>query len=201
MRLFLSPTSPFARMVKGALIEKNLLGATTEVWVDPWASPAELLAVNPLCQVPTLVLDDGQVLTNSGTIIDWLERAYPVPPLLPAAPRDCARALAVAALAHGAIESVVYVVIERRKPAGQQNEGMLRRRLRGIERVLGALAEQFACGRGPFHLDGLNMACMLDYVDLRLPELDWKIRYPRLTQWQQWAAARPSLQQSAPPPQ
>jgi glutathione S-transferase len=201
MRLFLSPTSPFARIVKGALIEKNLLGATTEVGVDPWASPAELLAVNPLCQVPTLVLDDGQVLTNSGTIINWLERAYPVPSLLPAAPRDCARVLAVAALAHGVIESVVYVVIERRKPAGQQNEDMLRRRLQGIERVLGALAEQFAYGREQFHLDGLNMACMLDYVDLRRPELDWRMRYPRLAQWQQWAAARPSLKQSAPPPQ
>jgi hypothetical protein len=41
---------------------------------------------------------------------------------------------------------------------------------------------------------------MLDYVDLRLPELDWRMRYPRLAQWQQWAAARPSLKQSAPPP-
>ncbi|MGH8127479.1 MAG: glutathione S-transferase N-terminal domain-containing protein, partial [Gammaproteobacteria bacterium] len=77
MRLFLSPTSPFARKVKVALIEKHLFDLTEEVWVDPWASPAELVAINPMCQVPTLELDDGQVLTNSDTIIEWLERAYP----------------------------------------------------------------------------------------------------------------------------
>lgn len=198
MRLFLSPTSPFARKVKVALIEKNLLGSTEEVWVDPWASPAELLAVNPMSQVPTLVLDDGRALANSDTIIEWLERAHPEPKLLPDDLGECARVLSVAALAHGVIESVVYVVIEHRKPAGQQNGNMLNRRLQGIEHVLGVLEGVFDGSRERFHLDGLNLACALEYLDLRVPEFDWRVRCPGLAQWQQWAAVRPSLKQSAP---
>lgn len=199
MRLFLSPTSPFARKVKVALIEKNLFDSTQEVRVDPWASPAELLAVNPMSQVPTLVLDDGTALGNSDMIIQWLERTYPEPKLLPGDPAGCARVLSVAALAHGVIESVVYVVIERRKPAGQQSGNMLTRRLQGIERVLDVLEDTFDGSRERFQLDGLNLACALEYLDLRVPEFDWRARCPGLAQWQKWAAARPSLELSAPP--
>lgn len=201
MRLFLSPTSPFARKVKVALIEKGLFDATEEVRVDPWASPAELLAVNPMSQVPTLELDDGQVLTNSDTIIQWLERTHPESPLLPEDVGECARVLAVAALAHGAIESVVSVVIEGRKPAAQQSTKMIERRREGIERVLDALEQRFECSRERFLLDGLNVACALEYVDLRLPDLDWRAHCARLADWLGWAAVRPSLAQSAPPAQ
>lgn len=201
MRLFLSPTSPFARKVKAALIEKNLLEKTEEVRVDPWASPAELLAVNPMSQVPTLELDDGQVLTNSDTIIQWLERAYPKPSLLPEDAGECARVLAIAALAHGVLESVVSVVLESRKSAEQQSAKMIARRQEGIERVLDALEQRFDCSRERFLLDGLNVACALEYVDLRLPDCDWRAHCPRLAGWLGWAATRPSLKQSAPPPQ
>lgn len=199
MRLFLSPTSPFARKVKVTLIEKGLFDATGEVKVDPWRSPEELLAVNPLSQVPTLVTDDGMALTNSDMIIQWLEQTHPEPALLPRDAAGSARVLSVAALAHGVIESTVYVVIERRKPAEQQNQGMLTRRLQGIERALGAVEERFDASRERFQLDGLNLACALEYIDLREPGFDWRARYPLLAGWQAWAATRPSLRQSAPP--
>jgi maleylacetoacetate isomerase len=39
--------------------------------------------LNPQQQVPTLVLDDGTALVQSPAIIEWLEEAYPDPPLLP----------------------------------------------------------------------------------------------------------------------
>lgn len=201
MRLFLSPTSPFAREVKVALAEKNLLESTEQVYVDPWSSPSELLDVNPLSQVPTLELDDGQVLTNSSTIFQWLEIAYPTPRLLPERPADCARVLGTAALAQGVIESVVYVVIEGRKPKAQQSEKMLDRRSAGIGRVLDALEKKFDASREHFMLDGLQMGCALEYVNLRLPDFAWQNRCPRLKEWLQWAAARPSMKQSAPPRQ
>jgi maleylpyruvate isomerase len=43
----------------------------------------EYLALNPQGLVPTLVLDDGRVLTQSLAIIEWLDETYPDPPLLP----------------------------------------------------------------------------------------------------------------------
>ncbi|MCM2563113.1 maleylacetoacetate isomerase [Lutimaribacter sp. EGI FJ00015] len=52
-------------------------------------------ALNPAKGVPTLVLDDGTALTQSMAILDYIDTAWPEPPLYPADPRE--RALVDAA--------------------------------------------------------------------------------------------------------
>lgn len=56
------------------------------------------LALNPHGLVPSLVTDDGEVLTQSLAIIEWLDEIHPQPPLLPhgAAARARVRAIALA---------------------------------------------------------------------------------------------------------
>src|SRR3954462_13788122 len=44
----------------------------------------EYLKINPLGVIPTLILDDGRSLYESGTICEYLDDAYPDPPLRPA---------------------------------------------------------------------------------------------------------------------
>lgn len=44
------------------------------------------VAMNPVEGVPTLVLDDRTVLTQSLAILDWLEETHPEPALLPSDP-------------------------------------------------------------------------------------------------------------------
>ena len=51
----------------------------------------DFLKINPQGFVPTLVLEDGTVLTQSLAIIEWLEETHPRPALLPAEPRARAR--------------------------------------------------------------------------------------------------------------
>lgn len=49
---------------------------------------AEYRALNPDALVPSLQLADGDVLTQSLAIIEYLEEVYPAPPLLPTDPND-----------------------------------------------------------------------------------------------------------------
>jgi len=51
----------------------------------------DFLQLNPQGFVPALGLDDGQVLTQSIAIIEYLDEVYPHPPLLPQAPAARAR--------------------------------------------------------------------------------------------------------------
>lgn len=104
--------SPFVRRVAIAL---NLYGAAYEH--RPWSvfGDAEAIAAyNPLRRVPTLVLDDGTALLESGAILDWLdEQAGPGRALIAehgAARRD---ALRVCALATGLADKAVSLVYER----------------------------------------------------------------------------------------
>ncbi|WP_372022717.1 maleylacetoacetate isomerase (plasmid) [Tistrella mobilis] len=58
----------------------------------------DYLALNPEGLVPALVTDDGQVLTQSLAIIEWLDERFPLPRLLPedADGRAQVRAIALA---------------------------------------------------------------------------------------------------------
>ncbi len=55
-------------------------------------------AINTQHLVPTLILDDGTILTQSLAIIDWIESTYPAPALLPENPIARAKILAAAHL-------------------------------------------------------------------------------------------------------
>ena len=61
-------------------------GATKEDWFR---------AINPKGKVPTLVLDDGRVLTEFAALGTWLARANPDAGLLPAEPDEEFRALSI----------------------------------------------------------------------------------------------------------
>lgn len=198
MKLFLSPTSPFARKVKVALIEKNLYPEVEEIRVDPWSSPAELSRVNPLCQVPTLVTSEGLALANSDSILAWLEHHCPRPALLPAGDPERGRSLAIAAQAQGLIQYTVDIVLERRRPTSQRSVTFVDRRMAAILRVVTALGGEWMPLPG-FGIDGIGVACALGYLDLRLPEYPWREASPTLAHWFTAVASRPSLKASAPP--
>jgi maleylacetoacetate isomerase len=55
----------------------------------------DFLQINPQGFVPTLALDDGQVLTQSVAIIEYLDETYPQPALLPATSAARARVRAL----------------------------------------------------------------------------------------------------------
>ncbi len=83
------------------------------------------LALNPQGGVPSLELDDGRVLTQSTAILEYLEEAYPEPPLLPREPLERARvrslALAVACDIHPLNN---LRVLQRLRGLGQDDAGI-----------------------------------------------------------------------------
>src|SRR3546814_841635 len=94
MRLYSAALSLFSRKVEIALYEKGL--AFEQVMV-PFSqargySPKhpDVLAANPKGQVPVLV-DKGLTLYDSTVILEYLEDAYPAPPLYPSTPEERAR--------------------------------------------------------------------------------------------------------------
>ena len=81
MKLFASLTSPYARKVRIALLEKRI-DCQLEV-INPWDDSVALKGINPLGKVPTLLLDDGTVLYDSRVIVEYLDALSPVSKLLP----------------------------------------------------------------------------------------------------------------------
>lgn len=78
-------------------------------WVDTDDALEELKRTNPLAQVPTLVIDDGTVMTESAAILIWLGLRYPASGLLPSEPAQAIRGLVfIAANCYAAIGVIDY---------------------------------------------------------------------------------------------
>jgi len=104
--------SPFVRRVGIAL---GLYGIAYDH--QPWSTFGQgdrIATYNPLRRVPTLVLDDGEVLIESSAILDWLdELAGPEKALIAAHGPERRATLKVAALATGLCDKMVSLVYER----------------------------------------------------------------------------------------
>jgi maleylpyruvate isomerase len=61
-------------------------------------------ARSPMCKVPVLELDDGRAIVESLAIIEYLDEAYPEPPLFPADRYERARARMLAEMVNSGIQ-------------------------------------------------------------------------------------------------
>ena len=104
--------SPFVRRVAIAM---RLHGIAFEHW--PWSTFADadkLAAFNPLCRVPTLVLDDGEALIDSTAILDYIDQCVGPAKAMLAFEGDARRkALKICALATGLADKAVSLLYER----------------------------------------------------------------------------------------
>jgi glutathione S-transferase len=105
--------SPFVRRVGIAM---TLYGVAFEH--RPWSTFGDadkIRAYNPLTRVPTLVLDDGEVLIESHIILDYLDNLVPAERrMFPVSEPARHQALKVAALATGMADKGVSLLYERR---------------------------------------------------------------------------------------
>lgn len=85
---------------------------------------ADYAALNPQKLVPSLVLDDGAVLTQSLAIIEYLEEAHPEPPLLPRDPVGRAHVRALSLIVSADIHPIqnLRVMAYLRQKFGQTEE-------------------------------------------------------------------------------
>jgi len=198
MKLYMSATSPYARLAAAVIIEKGLQDRVQRIMVDPWASGPEILAANPISRIPTLITDKGVALTESLLIADYLDRAFPQPPLLPA--HSLETTLRKAGLAQGVIDSAIYIVSTRRFGLGPDVADPLHtRRLESIRRALPVLARELGAAKPQVDLGDLAVAVALGYLSFRFPEIDWRGEHRTLAHWYERVAARPALAQTQPP--
>jgi glutathione S-transferase len=93
VKLLSSPPSPFAGRVRLAIYAKALPVEIqpADMWLPEGGKSPAYLAINPLGKVPALVLDDGTVIPESDTIVEYLADLFPESGLRPRAPLDIAQ--------------------------------------------------------------------------------------------------------------
>jgi glutathione S-transferase len=198
VKLLSSPTSPYARKVRIAIIEKGLADRVEIVGVNPLGEPDTVRVANPLAKIPTLVLDDGGALFDSPVICEYLDDLAPAPVLLPKNARRW-DVLRRQALADGVMDAAFNLVMERRRPDAQRSGEWTTRWITAVTHALAALDADLPAEAPPFDLGWIAAIAAVDYVEFRLGDLGLLKTTPRLARWRTSMAARASVAATAPP--
>ena len=202
MTLFSHVASPFGRKVLVLLHETGQQQRVTlhPVTLSPTAPDDTFNQANPLGKVPALQLADGSVIHDSRVILDYLDQQHVGNPLIPPGGSARWRRLTLASTADGIMDAAVLIRYERGlRPAQKQWQAWMTAQ---SDKVLRALAsfEQNAMAELASHFDiaAISLACALAYLDLRLPDLDWRTPNPQLTAWYAEVDLRPSMLATRP---
>jgi glutathione S-transferase len=190
--------SPFVRRVAVSL---RLLGFAYEHDTRSVFGDFESMRrTNPLARIPSVVLEDGEVLIDSVAILDWLDQTVgPGRALLPAAGAARRRALQLVALASGAVDKAGAAAYERIiRPSAYRWPDWIARCRTQVAGALAALEEHDWPASARLDQPAITTACMLRYVQMADPELLGD-RYPRLAGLSQRCEATPEFQATYPP--
>ena len=196
MKLAYSPASPYVRKVTACAIKRGLNDKIERLKIG--TTDPELLKINPLSKVPTLITDDGLHLYDSPVICEYLDSVGSAPKLFPAAGPARWKALVQEALADGILDATQP---RRREVALPQDEGRksyIALQQGKVSRALGEFEKQAASLGALDTIGEITIGCALGYLDFRFGSEPWRPGHPKLEAWYAKVAKLPPLAETVP---
>ena len=197
MKLLYQTHSPYARKVLVAAHETGLAGQLDVIHheTSPTRRNEAVYAVNPLGKVPVLLLDDGEVLFDSGVICEYLDGLHGGPKLIPMQTAARYGVLRMQALAQGIADAGIAARwdIERRPEALRwpvlvdAYRGKIAATCDYLEREI---------DEGAVDLGTIALATALSWIEFR-EVYDFRAGRPRLAAWYERFSSRASMQATA----
>ena len=200
MKLYFTPGSPYARMARMVVIEKGLENRVEFVAAQTRTADSPYYRINPSGRVPYLVTDDGIGLEESAVICEYLDVLDGNPRLRsPDEDRDL-EARRLEALARSMLDGLAVWGRELSRPEHERSPGIIRHETDRARRMADAWESEIdhPLMRGELNMIQLTLACALG-LEARNPGFRWRAGRPRLCDWFDRFAARPSFKATAAP--
>ncbi len=201
MRLYTSPTSPYGRMARITVAEKEDPSQCEIVFTDPWSSPLEVTDNNPLRKVPILQTGDGNIL-DSRVICEYLDFNMKGLQLIPSEPGAMFRVKTLAAIAIGGTDAGVAMVTPMRVDPDMVSEKLRTHFLEKIHNAVSHLGQHVAnrefIDGDSFTIADTAAVSFLGFMDLRFPDVDWRGMATELADWEKRMSRRSSVASTVP---
>lgn len=200
MKLYITETSPYARMVRMMIIEKRLQARVEIIVTKTRMANNPYHAINPSGRVPYLVREDGVGLEESRLICAYLDHLEGEPAFdLP--PGDAAwEPRRLEAMACSMLDGMSVWAREIARAQDERSPTVIRHERSRSARMADLWETQIdhAWMHGPFNMAQLTLACALGF-EARIPELVWRPGHARLSAWFDKVATRASFFETVPP--
>lgn len=198
--LFASARSPFARRVRLAFLETGLPFQLK--LLDVLKPNAELITINPLGRVPTVVLESGDVLVESNLILQAYYRKYPSSFFPVDSHQEAFELYHWMGLATGIMDRSLEYFFESMRPQEQRD----REWLDEIALVTGKTFEKFESHleRYPFLVGNqitqadLDLGIAMEYFSLRVNSL-WEKNFPQIAKKIEQMRSQKNFEFTRPP--
>jgi len=196
VKLYVTPGSPYARMARIVVLEKGLDKRVEVVLAQTRKADSPYYGINPSGRVPYLVRDDGVGMEESAVICAYLDELDGAPMFR----MEGWEARRLEALARSLTDGLAVWGREITRAKAEQSPGLVAHEAARMRRMTDLWEREVAHAlmRGALNLPQIMLACGLG-LEARNPTLDWRSGHPRLAQWFDALAARPSLAATAPP--
>ena len=198
MKLHISPSSPYVRKARVAILELGLEDQIEEVISIPWDENADKAIQNPAGKVPALVTKDGGSLFDSPVICEYLDSLSDQATLFP--PIGPARwaALRRQALADALLDAMIARRVEGNRPGDADSEYWIDRHWAAVQRSLDEMERTVPAADKSIDIGDIATAVALAQLLFRFGDQDWRPSRPKLTSWYEETMQRPSLAQTHP---
>ena len=203
MKLIGSNTSPYVRKVRVVMAEKKL--DYDYVLEDVWSATTQIALTNPLGKVPCLIMEGGEVISDSRVIVEYFDTLSPVGKLIPTVGRERAEVKTWEALADGVLDAAILARLEATwggRTEAQRCQAWIDRQLGKVDAALQAMSKELAeksyCVGIHLSLADIAVGVALGYLDFRFPGIHWRERHPNLHKLQDRLMQRPSFADTKP---
>ena len=196
LKLFWSSRSPFVRKVMIFAHEAGLADriACERTVVAPTKPNADVMRLNPLNKLPTLMLDDGSTLYDSRVIVEYLDTLHAGPKLIPRDGPERFSVLRLQELCDGILDFLLVGLSERARPEAQQSSDLKAALAVKFKAGFDALeGEASRLGQKQFGLREIAAAAVTGYADFRYGPERWRDGRPKLAAFADGIAERPSI--------
>ena len=198
MKLRYLPTSPYVRKVTVTALETGLHDRIERIPTDIRAPRGDLLADNPLGEVPTLITDDGLPLFDSRVICEYLDSLHDGHKLFPTDVPARWRTLRLMALADGILDAAVLRRMETLRADKEQSPAWIERQKSKVVHGLDMLEREVPRFNRQITIGQITVGCCLGWLDFRYGAEDWRIGRSLLADWYSMFMTRASMAATVP---
>jgi glutathione S-transferase len=200
MKLYVTFTSPYARMVRIVILEKGLQSRVEILKAQTRQTDSPYYSINPSGRVPYLIRDDGVAMEDSQLICAYLDHLDGSPLFDHPSGRAGWESRRLEALTRSLMEGlcvwgrVLVLPEDERSPTVIEHE---RQRSRRMINLLESEIDHPLLN-GDFNLVQISLVCALQH-ERRNPDIQWRQGHPRLSEWADMLNERESIADTIPP--
>ena len=200
LKLYITPTSPYARLARIVVLEKKLDDKVEQIIAKTRQTDSPYYQVNPSGRVPCLILPDGTRLEESQLVCSYLDQLDTAPQFETPTGTVGLQVRRLEAMARSLMDGVSVWIREGFRSVDERSPGIVSHEEARAARLIDVW--EIEINDSVMYGDLNNMAQLTLISALQLeqwnPDFRWREGHPRLVKWCDYLSDRPSLKNTEP---